>query len=160
AASVIAFAAFVVVERRVTMPLLPLEIFRSRQFSATTVVTLLIYAVMGGLFFLLPIELQQVAGYTPMAAGASLLPVTALLFLLSRYSGRLAARLGPRLQMSAGPLVIAIGMAFYARVDASGSYILEVLPAVLVFGLGLAVTVAPLTATALSSAPPEHAGVA
>src|SRR5439155_23454487 len=101
-----------------------------------------------------------VAGYTPMAAGASLLPVTALLFLLSRYSGRLAARLGPRLQMSAGPLVIAIGMALYARVDASGSYILEVLPAVLVFGLGLAVTVAPLTATALSSAPPEHAGVA
>ena len=158
--SVVACAAFVAVERRVAEPLVPLGIFRSLQFSATNVVTLLLYAVMSGIFFLMPIELQQVAHYSPTASGASLLPITFCLLVFSRYSGALAARIGPRLQMSVGPLVVAAGMVLYTRIDASGGYALEVLPAVFVFGLGLAITVAPLTATALSSAPDEHAGIA
>ena len=160
AASVICFAGFVIVEQRTAEPLLPLRIFRSRQFTATNVVTLLVYAVMGGMFFLLPIELIQVAHYSPIAAGASFLPVTVLLLFLSQYSGALASRIGPRLQMSVGPLVVAVGFAMFARIDASGNYVTEVLPAALVWGFGLAITVAPLTATAMSSAPAEHAGLA
>jgi len=160
AGSIVAFAVFVAVERNVVEPLVPLGIFRSRQFSATNASTLLLYAVMSAIFFLMPIELQQVAHYSPMAAGASLLPITFCLLVFSRYSGALAARIGPRLQMSVGPLVVAVGMLLYTRIDASGGYALEVLPAVLVFGMGLAITVAPLTATALSSAPDEHAGIA
>jgi EmrB/QacA subfamily drug resistance transporter len=158
--SVVAFAVFIEVERRVAEPLVPLGIFRSQQFSATNIVTLLLYAVMGAIFFLMPIELQQVARYTPTASGASLLPITFCLLVFSRYSGALAARIGPRLQMSVGPLLVAVGMLLCTRIDASGSYAVEVLPAVLVFGIGLAVTVAPLTATALSSAPARHAGIA
>jgi EmrB/QacA subfamily drug resistance transporter len=156
----VALIAFVLVELRVRAPIVPLEIFRSRQFSATNLVTLLIYGMLGGLFFLVPIELQQVAHYSPTAAGASLLPVTGLMFLLSSRSGALSARIGPRLQMSVGPLLVAAGMALYARIDASGNYLIEVLPAVLLFGFGMATTVAPLTATALSSAPEEKTGLA
>ncbi|HUZ69165.1 MAG TPA: DHA2 family efflux MFS transporter permease subunit [Candidatus Saccharimonadales bacterium] len=157
---VVALMAFVVVELRVHAPIVPLEIFRSRQFSATNVETLLIYGMLGGVFFLLPIELQQVSHYSPTLAGASLLPATGLMFLLSARSGALSARIGPRLQMSVGPLLMAAGMALYARIDASGNYLLEVLPAVLVFGFGLSILVAPLTATALSSAPAERTGLA
>ncbi len=155
-----ALIAFVIVELHVRAPIVPLTIFKSRQFSATNAVTLLIYGMLGGVFFLVPIELQQVSRYSPTAAGASLLPATALMFLLSSRSGALSARIGPRLQMSVGPLLMAVGMALLARVDASGGYLLEVLPAVLCFGFGLSVTVAPLTATALSSAPAERTGLA
>jgi MFS family permease len=123
-------------------------------------VTFLIYAVLGGMLFLLPIELIQVARYSPTAAGASFLPLTFLMLALSSRSGALAARIGPRLQMSVGPLMVAAGLAMLARIDSGGSYLVEVLPAVLVFGLGLAATVAPLTMTALSSAPPEKTGLA
>ena len=158
--SAVLFVAFVIVELRTAEPLLPLSIFRSQQFSATNVVTLLVYALMGGMFFLLPIELLQVAGYSPITAGASLLPVTGLLLVLSQYSGALASRIGPRLQMSMGPLVMAVGFAMFARIDMSGNYLTEVLPAALVWGFGLAILVAPLTATAMSSAPSEHAGLA
>ena len=115
---------------------------------------------MGGIFFLLPIELQQVSHYTPTQAGASLLPVTFIMLALSARSGQLASRIGPRLQMSIGPIVVAAGLALYSRIDSSGSYLAEVLPAVLAFGLGLTITVAPLTATALSSAPPTRTGLA
>ncbi len=159
-AGVVALLAFLLVELRVRAPIVPLGIFRSRQFSATNVETLLIYGMLGGVFFLLPIELQQVSRYSPTAAGASLLPTTGLMFLLSSRSGALSARIGPRLQMSAGPLLMAVGMALFARIDASGNYLLEVLPAVLLFELGLSILVAPLTATALSSAPPERTGLA
>jgi EmrB/QacA subfamily drug resistance transporter len=157
---VLALLVFLVVELRVHAPIVPLEIFKSRQFSATNVETLLIYGMLGGVFFLLPIELQQVSHYSPTLAGASLLPATGLMFLLSSRSGALSARIGPRLQMTVGPLLMAGGMALYARIDASGNYLLEVLPAVLLFGLGLSILVAPLTATALSSAPPERTGLA
>jgi EmrB/QacA subfamily drug resistance transporter len=156
----IAMVAFIVVELNVHAPIVPLDIFKSRQFSATNAVTLLIYGMLGGMFFLLPIELQQVSQYSPTAAGASLLPVTFLLFALSSRSGALSARIGPRLQMSAGPLTVAVGLALFARIDSGGNYLVEVLPAVLVFGLGLAMTVAPLTATAMSSAPAERSGLA
>lgn len=157
---VVAAVAFVIVELRVRAPIVPLDIFKSRQFSATNGVTLLIYGMLGGMFFLLPIELQQVSHYGPTAAGASLLPITFMLFALSSRSGGLSARIGPRLQMSVGPIVVAAGLALFARINAGGNYLIEVLPAVLVFGFGLAITVAPLTATAMSSAPPERSGLA
>ncbi len=157
---IVALLAFVMVELRVRAPIVPLDIFKSQQFSATNAVTLLIYGMLGGMFFLLPIELQQVSHYSPTLAGASLLPVTFLLFALSSRSGALSARIGPRLQMTVGPLIVAAGLALFARVDAGGNYLIEVLPAVLIFGLGLAITVAPLTATAMSSAPRERSGLA
>lgn len=151
---------FVLRELRASNPVVPLSLFRSRQFSGTNAMTLIVYAVLGGMFFLLPIELQQVAHYSPLGAGAALLPVTVIMLLLSARSGRIASRIGPRLQMSAGPIIVALGVALYTRIGASGSYFTEVLPAVAVFGLGLAVTVAPLTATAMSSAPARRAGLA
>ncbi|WP_327010983.1 DHA2 family efflux MFS transporter permease subunit [Dactylosporangium sp. NBC_01737] len=153
-------AAFVWWERRTAHPMLPLDLFAAPQFSATNVVTFVIYGAIGGALFLLPIQLQQVAGYTPLQAGVSLLPITVIMLLLSARSGALATRIGPRLQMSAGPVLVGAGMALFTRVTASGSYLTEVLPAVAVLGLGLATTVAPLTATALSSARSSHAGMA
>jgi MFS family permease len=110
--------------------------------------------------FLVPVVLQEVCGYSPLEAGMALLPLTAIMLLLSARSAALAARIGPRLQMTAGPLVIAAGMALFARVHGNGDYLTQVLPAVLVLGFGLAANVAPLTATALSAAPAEHSGVA
>jgi EmrB/QacA subfamily drug resistance transporter len=156
----VALVLFIVVELRVRAPIVPLTIFRSRQFSATNMVTFLIYAVLGGMLFLLPIELIQVARYSPTEAGVSFLPLTFMMLVLSSRSGALAARIGPRLQMSVGPLIVAVGLALLARVDSGGNYLIEVLPAVLVFGFGLAMTVAPLTMTALSSAPAEKTGLA
>jgi EmrB/QacA subfamily drug resistance transporter len=155
-----ALALFMVVEARVPRPLLPLSLFRSRQFTAANLVTFVVYGALGGGLFLLPIELQQVAHYTPLEAGIALLPVTFIMLFLSARSGALASRIGPRLQMSLGPLVVAVGMILFARIDASGDYVLQVLPAVLVFGLGLAITVAPLTSTVLDAAPTHEAGVA
>lgn len=153
-------AAFVVVELRSPAPMLPLSVFRSAQFSAANLVTFVVYGALAGALFLVPVHLQQVAGYSPIEAGTALLPITALMLVFSSRSGALAARFGPRLQMSAGPLVVAVGMVLLARIDRSGSYLAQVLPAVLVLGAGLAITVAPLTSTALSAAPMEHAGIA
>lgn len=163
-ASLVAGAAllvgFVVFEAHVEHPMLPLGIFRSVAFSGTNAVTFLVYGALGGALFLLPIDLQQVVGYSPLAAGTALLPVTVIMLVLSARSGALAARIGPRLQMTVGPLVVAAGLALLARITATGSYVGEVLPAVSVFGFGLAVTVAPLTATVLAAAPIERAGIA
>ncbi len=153
-------AAFVVVELRSPAPMLPLSVFRSAQFSAANLVTFVVYGALAGALFLVPVHLQQVAGYSPIVAGTALLPITALMLVFSSRSGALAARIGPRLQMSAGPLVVAVGMVLLARIDRSGGYLAQVLPAVLVLGAGLAITVAPLTSTALSAAPMEHAGIA
>ena len=160
ATGVLLLALVVPVERRAADPLLPPGIFRSAQFSAANAVTFVVYFALGGVFFLLPVVLQQVSGYSALEAGVALLPVTVIMLLLSSRSGALATRIGPRLQMTAGPLVIAAGLALLARIDSRGSYPAEVLPAMLVFGLGLAINVAPLTATAMDSAPAEHAGVA
>jgi EmrB/QacA subfamily drug resistance transporter len=147
-------------EGRAEHPMLPLSVFRSRQFTATNMVTFIVYGALGGALFLLPIQLQQVAGYTALEAGISLLPVTAIMLVLSARSGALASRIGPRLQMTVGPLIVGAGMALFARIDAGGSYLTEVLPAVVVFGLGLATTVAPLTSTALGALTSRRSGLA
>lgn len=152
--------AFVVAEAKAHSPMLPPAIFASTQFSAANAVTFVVYGGLGGVLFLLPIELQQVSGYTPLTAGTALLPVTALMLALSSRSGGLSARIGPRLQMSVGPVVVAGGIALLARIGGSGDYLSEVFPAVAVLGLGLAITVAPLTSTVLAAAPGEHTGVA
>jgi predicted MFS family arabinose efflux permease len=152
--------AFVLRERRARMPVLPLSLFSSAQFSAANAVTFVVYGALGGVLFLLPIQLEQVSGYTALQAGISLLPVTVIMLALSARSGALAAKIGPRLQMTAGPVIIAAGLALFARIGHSASYLTEVLPAMLVFGLGLAINVAPLTTTVLAAAPPENAGAA
>ena len=160
AAGAVLLAAVVPVERRAADPLLPPALFRSVQFSAANGVTFVVYAALGGALFLLPVVLQTVAGYSPLVAGTALLPVTAIMLLLSSRSGALAARIGPRLQMTVGPLVIAAGLLLLMRIGVGSGYATDVLPAMLVFGLGLAINVAPLTATAMAAAPAEHAGVA
>jgi hypothetical protein len=160
AVAVVCFAAFVVAERRERYPMLPLAIFRSRQFSATNAVTFVVYAAIGGALFLLPVQLQQVSHYSPLEAGSSLLPLTAVMLAFSARSGALAVRIGPRLQMTLGPVVVGAGMVLLRLIGPSGDYLTEVLPGVVLLAVGLAITVAPLTATALSSAPVEHAGMA
>ena len=159
-AGVLVLAAFVWREHRAASPLLPLGLFRSVRFSATNAVTFIVYGALGGALFLLPIQLQQVSGYTALEAGVALLPVTIIMLLLSSRSGALAARIGPRPQMTVGPLVVGAGFALLTRIGTGGDYLTEVLPAVSVFGLGLAITVAPLTATVLAAVPARHAGVA
>jgi len=151
---------FVLVERASPAPMLPLEFFRVRQFTVTNLVTFIVYAALGGGLFLLPVQLQVVDHYTPLESGVALLPLTVVMLLLSARSGRLASRIGPRLQMSVGPVVVGVGLALLTRTTTDPSYGSGVLPAVLVFGLGLAITVAPLTSTALGALPDEHAGLA
>jgi EmrB/QacA subfamily drug resistance transporter len=153
-------AAFCAIELRGAHPMLPLTIFRTRQFSAANAVTFVDYAALSGALFLVPVVLQEVSGYSPLEAGMAMLPLTVIMLAFSARSAALAARIGPRLQMTVGPLVIAAGMALFTRVNGNGDYLTQVLPAVLVLGLGLATNVAPLTATALSAAPAEHAGIA
>jgi EmrB/QacA subfamily drug resistance transporter len=157
---VVAAVLFVVVEARSPAPLLPLALFRRRQFTVTNAVTFVVYGALGGVLFLLPVVLQVVDGYSPLASGVALLPLTVMMLLLSSTSGRLASRIGSRLQMGAGPVVVGMGLALLSRVTTDSSYLTGALPAVLLFGLGLAITVAPLTATALAAAPVEHAGLA
>ena len=151
---------FLLIESRTKDPMLPLTVFSSRQFSAANAVTFVVYAALGGTLFLLPVVLQEAAHYSPLASGAALLPVTAIMLAQSARSGALAARIGPRLQMSVGPLIIAAGLLLLIRATGGGGYVSDVLPAVLVFGFGLAINVAPLTSTAMSSVPAEHSGIA
>src|SRR5215472_4799672 len=160
ALGVVGLAAFLARERSAASPMLPLSIFSERQFAATNAVTFIVYAALVGATFLLPVVLQVVSGYSPLASGLALLPLTVIMLALSARSGQLATRIGPRLQMSAGPVVVGAGLAMLTLATAGSSYWLYVLPAVIVFGLGLAITVAPLTATAMSSAPAEHSGIA
>jgi hypothetical protein len=120
----------------------------------------LIYGAMGAVFLLLVLQLQIVAGFTPLAAGAALLPVTAVMLVFSARAGALTGRIGPRLPMTVGPLVSAAGLLLLLRIGATASWVTDVLPAMLVFGAGLALTVAPLTATVLDSAPDRYAGAA
>ncbi|KAB7751128.1 major facilitator transporter [Mycolicibacterium mucogenicum DSM 44124] len=157
---VIAMVAFVLIERRTANPMLPLAIFSSRQFTSANAVTFVVYTALGGVFFLLVVVLQTALGYSPVAAGAASLPVTAIMLALSSASGALAQRIGPRLPLTIGPLVIAAGMVLMTRIGPGASYSTVVLPAVVVFGLGLAATVAPVTAAALAAADERHAGVA
>jgi EmrB/QacA subfamily drug resistance transporter len=160
AAGVAALVGFVVVQARSRHPMVPLSLFASRQFTAANVATLAVYASLSGMMFLLVIYLQEVAGYSAMAAGAALLPVTALMLLFSARAGALAERIGPRWPMTVGPLIMAGGMLLLLRLTPDGSYWTTVMPAVVVFGAGLALTVAPLTATVLAGVPARHSGVA
>jgi predicted MFS family arabinose efflux permease len=153
-------AGFLMVERRSRHPMLPIDIFASRQFTVANLVTVAMYAALGGVFFLLAVDLQQVLRYSPVGAGAALLPVTVILLLLSSRAGALSQRIGPRLPMSLGPAIVAVGLLMMRRIGAGAGYLPDVLPAVVVFGLGLALTVAPLTTTVLAAADARHAGVA
>jgi len=157
---IVLLVVFVAWERRAPAPMLPLSLFSSSQFTATNIVTFIVYGAIGGALFLLPIALQVVSGYTALASGVALLPVTVITFALSQRSGALASRIGPRLQMSVGPVLIGIGFGLFVLIGPSGNYLTEVLPGVAILGFGLAVTVAPLTATVLAAVPAEHAGMA
>jgi EmrB/QacA subfamily drug resistance transporter len=151
---------FVFAERWEPNPMMPLSLFAVRQFSATNLVTFLLYAANSGALLLLVVELQTVSGFSPLEAGTALLPITVLMLLLAARFGALAHRIGPRLPMTVGPLVAALGLLLVSRLSQRASYLGDVLPAVAVFGLGLAIFVAPLTATVLSAVPASHAGVA
>ena len=154
------FALFLVWESRYKHAMLDLSLFRIRNFAITNVETLIVYAGLIGAFFFLTLFLQQTAGYSPLAAGFATTPTSLLLFLLSPRFGRIATSTGPRVPMCVGPIIGGIGLLLLTRVNADADYLTQVLPGVLLFGLGLSITVAPLTATALNSVEQRHAGVA
>lgn len=156
----LALVLFVVVERRRAAPLLPPALFRDRNFSGANLLTLLLYAALGGGLYWLPLMLIQVHGYGATAAGAALLPFIAILFALSRFMGQLSDRTGPRLLLVVGPLVAAAGFALFAWPPWSGGYWRAFFPAVCVLGLGMAITVAPLTTTVMNAADSAQAGLA
>jgi EmrB/QacA subfamily drug resistance transporter len=156
---VAALVTFLVVEARSAHPMVPLGIFRSRQFSGANLTTFGVYGGIGVTFFLLVVYLQERLGYSPLAAGATLLPITALMLLFSARMGALAQRIGPRLPMTLGPIVAGVGIALLARIEPGISYWSGVLPGTLVLGMGLTVTVAPLTATVLAAIETRHAGL-
>lgn len=160
AGGVALLAAFVAYERRATAPMLPLELFGQRNFAVGNATTLAVYGGLGAGPFFLVIFLQQVAGYRALAAGLALVPVTLLMFALSKPFGALADRIGPRVFMAAGPILGGVGFALFARVDVDAPYVTQVLPGVLVFGFGLSLTVAPLTATVLGGIEERHAAMA
>lgn len=160
AIGVVLTIAFVVAESRVDNPLLPLDVFHSREFVGANLNTLLVYAALNGLFFLLMLQLQNGLRYNALEAGASLLPVNALLLVLSPRAGKLAERIGARLPIAVGSLVAALGMLLFVRVKPGTSYVATVLPALVVFGTGLGLLVAPLTSAALQSLGEKRAGIA
>ena len=141
-------------------PMMSLDLFRSRAFSATNALTLLLYAPLGGALFFVPFDLIEVHGYSPAAAGASLLPMIVLLSTLSRWSGGLVERVGARLPLTVGPLLAAGGFALFALPGTGGSYWTTFFPASAVLGLGMSITVAPLTTMVMGSVPSSHAGAA
>ena len=159
-AGVLALVAFLMVERRSAHPMMPLDLFHVRQFSAANLVTFVVYGALGGVFFLLVAFLQISAGYSPVAAGAASLPVTLLMLLFSARSGALAQRIGARIPLTVGPIVIAGGMILMGRIPPDANYLTSVLPAVVVFGIGLTLVVAPVTATVLAAADSRHSGIA
>jgi EmrB/QacA subfamily drug resistance transporter len=151
---------FVVRERRAADPMLPLQLFADRQFSGANLTTLAVYGALGGTMLFLVLQLQTVLGYDATAAGAALVPTIVLITLLSPRAGALAQRIGPRLPMTVGPLLTAAGTLWLAGVDGSAPYVVEILPGSILQGLGMALTVAPLTATVLAAAPDRLAGIA
>jgi len=152
--------AFVVHQSRTATPMMPLDIFRSRPFSATNLVTFIVYAALSGLILWLVVTLQVVAGESPMRAGFALLPLTVCMMLLSPLAGAVSERIGPTVPMTVGPLIMAGSVVALTRVDTHTSYLVEVILPTVVFGIGLATMVTPLTATALAAVPDHRAGIA
>ncbi|MET7770427.1 MFS transporter [Nocardia sp. NPDC005366] len=159
-AGVLLLGLFVVIEMRGDHPLVPPSLFASRVFTAANLVTLAVYAALGGVFFLLVLELQVVAGFSPLMSGVSTVPMTVIMLVLSAPAGRWAQVHGPRLPMTAGPVLAAAGLVLLMRIGSDTTYVLDVLPGVLVFGLGLSVLVAPLTGAVLGAVPEGEAGIA
>ncbi len=155
-----ALVSFFAVEARKPSPMLPLGLFRNPQFSGANATTLAVYSGLGAAFFLIVLQLQQVLHYSAVEAGASLAPITLLMLCFSSWSGALSQRIGPRVQMSIGPLVVGAGLVMFGRVGAGDHYVTAVLPAAVVFGIGLTTTVAPLTAAVLGAVDDARAGIA
>jgi MFS family permease len=160
AVSLAAAGAFAAVERRSSHPMLPLELFRSRQFASATVLALVTYAALGGVIFLFVAFLQISLGYTALQAGAATLPITLLLLTLSRPSGAIAQRIGPRIPLTAGAVLTGAGLLLMAQIHPGDSYVAAVLPSLAVFGTGLAALITPITATVLASVDARHSGIA
>jgi len=156
----LALVVFLLWEGRTAEPMMPLGVFAAPRFGPTNLVTFFVYAALGGVFFWLVITLQVVSGWNPLVAGLSLLPVTVLMLLFSPRAGVLGDRLGPRVPMTVGPLVAAAGVALMIRVGPDAAYLTDVLAPVTLLGIGLTITVAPLTATVLGAVPEEQAGLA
>ncbi|HVI72410.1 MAG TPA: MFS transporter, partial [Pyrinomonadaceae bacterium] len=156
----VCLALFVFNEARAKNPMVPLTLFRSRNFSGANILTLLLYAALSGMMFFFALNLIQVQGYSATAAGAALLPFIAIMFSLSRWSGGLVDRFGPRLPLTVGPTIVAVGFALLAVPSVSDNYWTSFFPAVVVQGLGMAISVAPLTTTVMGSVGEEQAGVA
>ncbi len=160
AIGVVSAVIFVLVEQSGKHPMMPTHLFRSRQFSASNGMTLLVYAALGGVIFFLVLQLQTVVGYGALKAGIATLPITIVMLLLASKGGELATRIGPRIPMSLGPIICAAGIALLTGIAADSSYWIDIFPGLTVFSLGLAMLVAPLTATVLSAAPDRNAGIA
>jgi EmrB/QacA subfamily drug resistance transporter len=160
ALGLLALVVFVVVEFRSAAPMVPPHLFKSSDFSGANILTLLLYGALGSALYFIPFNLIQVQGYSPTEAGAALLPFIVVMFLLSRWSGGLVATVGARLPLVVGPAIAALGFALFGRIGVGGDYWRTFFPPIVILGLGMAVTVAPLTTTVLSSVPAEHTGLA